>query len=107
MPETGIHSLTNVGPRKAKITNVGMTYGPRKRRRAALISVGIPDIEHPWETLRFVVYTSQGYKKIIQPESDVLQQLHELVSKLPALANGNQHSRVNYRRKYVPALHRW
>ena len=75
MPETGIHSLTNVGPREAKITNVGMTYGPRKRRRAALISVGIPDIEHPWETLRFVVYTSQGYKKIIQPESDVLQQL--------------------------------
>ena len=116
-------SVTNVGPRKARIVNVGFSFGPSKRRRSALITVGVPDHEHPWiysdevpiaindgesatwcvhldendgwivdmvredfietwkdvETLRFIIYTSQGYKKMIKPELEVVQQLHELV----------------------------
>lgn len=118
-------SVTNVGSRVAKISNVGMTYGGKRRRRAAIISVSIPDLEHPWlvcdkiplsiedgesanwfiylgdddkwivdlvgpghietwtdvETLRFIVYTSQGHRKINRPDLELRQQLHELVQR--------------------------
>lgn len=128
-PETNILaiSVTNVGPRKAKISNVGMTWGSRHGRRA-MISVAVPDPECPqlicdkmpitledgetanwqihlgdddawivglvesgkivtWkdvETLRFVIYTSQGYRKIIRPDGRLRDQLHALVQKLPS-----------------------
>lgn len=41
-------SVTNVGTRTAKITNVGMKYGRGRSRRVAIISVGVIDPEHPW-----------------------------------------------------------
>lgn len=116
-------SVTNHGPRAARINNVGMFAGRGKGKRYAIIDVSTPDLERPWiicdsipkqiadgesanwqiylgaeekwihelvsdgfvrswldvETLRFVIYTSQGFKKVIRPEKPVRDQLHDLV----------------------------
>lgn len=41
-------SVTNMGSRTAKISNVSMKCGRKRNRRLAIIGVGVPDENHPW-----------------------------------------------------------
>lgn len=49
-PKTDVLSIsvTNIGTRAAKITNVGFECGRGKEKRFAIVTVGIPNAKCPW-----------------------------------------------------------